>query len=82
MIVLAPLLFFEPMSQVRELHQTFVDAMPSSERRNAFNLKLNGQLQDSNLLVSLTFNMAHSHAIDLKLGHCIAQCQCRVSRYQ
>ncbi|KAG0695926.1 hypothetical protein DFH29DRAFT_245741 [Suillus ampliporus] len=48
-IILAPFLFFDPMALVRELHTTFVDNMPSSERWNAFNSKLNGQFQDSNL---------------------------------
>ncbi|KAG0695931.1 hypothetical protein DFH29DRAFT_953418 [Suillus ampliporus] len=48
-IVLAPFLFFDPVVLVRDMHATFVDNMPSSERWNAFNLKLSAQFQDTNL---------------------------------
>jgi hypothetical protein len=82
MVILAPLLFLEPMTQVRELHHTFVDAMPSSERSNAFNLELNKQLQETSLLVSLILNTALSRAIDVESGYCVAQRQCRISCYQ
>jgi hypothetical protein len=60
-MIIAPLLFLDPMALVRELHTIFVDNTPSSERWNTFNLNLNGQLQDSTLLVNI-------------LIHCRAAC--------
>lgn len=56
MVVLAPLLFLEPVTQVRELHKIFTDHTVRTSRWNAFSLKLKGQLQDSNLLASLHFH--------------------------
>jgi hypothetical protein len=82
MVVITPFLFFDSMTLVRELHTTFIDNMPSTGRWDAFNLKLNGQLQDSNLLVIHISNVVHLHAIDIELGHRLAKCQCWVSRYQ
>jgi hypothetical protein len=55
MLTLAPLLFLDPMNQVQELHRIFVDNIASTSRWDAFTLKLKGQLQDSNLLVSSPF---------------------------
>ncbi|KAG1748263.1 uncharacterized protein EDB91DRAFT_1112981 [Suillus paluster] len=55
-VVLAPFLFLDPLALVRELHTTFIDNTPSSERWNAFNAKLNGQLQDSTLLATVLLN--------------------------
>ncbi|KAG0697581.1 hypothetical protein DFH29DRAFT_811485, partial [Suillus ampliporus] len=56
MVILAPLLFFDPVSQVRDLHKVFVDKMACTARWNAFSSKLNGQLQDSNLLATVLLN--------------------------
>ncbi|KAJ8586394.1 hypothetical protein M405DRAFT_795639 [Rhizopogon salebrosus TDB-379] len=56
MVVITPFLFFDSMTLVRELHTTFIDNMPSTGRWDAFNLKLNGQLQDSNLLATVLLN--------------------------
>jgi hypothetical protein len=56
MVVLAPLLFLEPVTQVRELHKIFADHTVRMSRWNAFSSKLNGQLHDSNLLASLYFH--------------------------
>jgi hypothetical protein len=55
-MIIAPLLFLDPMALVRELHTIFVDNTPSSERWNTFNLNLNGQLQDSTLLATVLLN--------------------------
>ncbi|KAG1812958.1 uncharacterized protein BJ212DRAFT_1483013 [Suillus subaureus] len=55
-VIIAPLLFLDPMALVRELHTIFVDNTPSSERWNTFNLNLNGQLQDSTLLATVLLN--------------------------
>ncbi|KAG1860663.1 hypothetical protein DFJ58DRAFT_778417 [Suillus subalutaceus] len=55
-VIIAPLLFLDPMALVRELHTIFVDNMPSSDRWNTFNLNLNGQLQDSTLLATVLLN--------------------------
>jgi hypothetical protein len=55
MVLVAPLLFLDPVTQVQELHRVFVDEIASSARWNALNSKLKGQLQDSNLLVNLPF---------------------------
>lgn len=51
MVILTPFLFFDPVTQVRDLHKVFVDRIACTARWNAFSSKLNGQLQDSNLLV-------------------------------
>ncbi|KAG1753613.1 uncharacterized protein EDB91DRAFT_1333047 [Suillus paluster] len=56
MVILAPLLFFDPVTQVRDLHKVFVDKMACTARWNAFSSKLNGQLQDSNLLATVLLN--------------------------
>ncbi|OAX42623.1 hypothetical protein K503DRAFT_710268 [Rhizopogon vinicolor AM-OR11-026] len=56
MVVLAPFLFFDPMTLIRELHTAFVDNMPSSERWKTFTLKWNGQLRESNLLATVLLN--------------------------
>ncbi|KAG2343080.1 hypothetical protein BDR05DRAFT_319672 [Suillus weaverae] len=55
-VIIAPFLFLDPVALVRELHTIFVDNTPSSERWNAFNLNLNGQLQDSTLLATVLLN--------------------------
>lgn len=55
-VMVAPFLFLDPVALVRELHTIFVDNTPSSERWNAFNLNLNGQLQDSTLLATVLLN--------------------------
>ncbi|KAG2156819.1 uncharacterized protein EDB93DRAFT_869500 [Suillus bovinus] len=55
-VTIAPFLFLDPMALVRELHTIFVDNTPSSDRWNAFNLNLNGQLQDSTLLATVLLN--------------------------
>ena len=56
MVVLAPLLFFDPVTQVQELHKIFVDELVSAERWNAFGARFKGQLQNSNLMVNLSFH--------------------------
>ncbi|KAG2134839.1 hypothetical protein DEU56DRAFT_738284, partial [Suillus clintonianus] len=56
MVILAPLLFFDPVTQVRDLHKVFVDRIACTARWNAFSSKLNGQLQDSNLLATVLLN--------------------------
>ncbi|OJA08912.1 hypothetical protein AZE42_07366 [Rhizopogon vesiculosus] len=57
MVILAPILFLEPVTQVRELHQIFPDNTAHTSRWNALSLKLNGQLQNSNLLASPPFTI-------------------------
>lgn len=54
MIVLAPLLFMAPVAHVRSLHRSFMDNIASSVEWADFIMKLNGQLQNLNLLVGLT----------------------------
>jgi hypothetical protein len=81
-VIMAPFLFLDPVALVRELHTIFVDNTPSSERWNAFNLNLNGQLQDSTLLVNILIHCRAAPATDVEPGYCLAQCQCWVSRYQ
>lgn len=56
MIILAPLLFFDPVAQVQELHKIFVDEVACTARWNAFCSKFKGQLQDSNLLATVLLN--------------------------
>jgi hypothetical protein len=80
--MVAPFLFLDPVALVRELHTIFVDNTPSSERWNAFNLNLNGQLQDSTLLVDLFVHYHTAPATDVEPGYCLIECQCWVSRYQ
>jgi hypothetical protein len=81
-VMVAPFLFLDPVALVRELHTIFVDNTPSSERWNAFNLNLNGQLQDSTLLVDSFVHYRTAPATDVEPGYCLTQCQCWVSRYQ
>ncbi|KIJ61590.1 hypothetical protein HYDPIDRAFT_31195 [Hydnomerulius pinastri MD-312] len=50
MIVLAPLLCMAPIAHVRSLHMSFVDDIASTVEWNTFITKLNGQLQNLNLL--------------------------------
>lgn len=59
MVILAPFLFFDCVTQVYELNRVFVDEVACTARWNIFTSKLNGQLQDSNLLatVLLTTNV-------------------------
>ena len=52
MIILAPLLCMAPVANVRSLHRTFVDNIASTVEWSGFITKLNGQLQNFNLLVS------------------------------
>lgn len=56
MVVVAPLLFWDPMTQVQELHRVFVDEIASTARWNALSSKLQGRLQDSNLLATVLLN--------------------------
>ncbi|KAG1763473.1 hypothetical protein EDD22DRAFT_846404 [Suillus occidentalis] len=56
MVILTPFLFFDPVTQVRDLHKVFVDRIACTARWNAFSSKLNGQLQDSNLLATVLLN--------------------------
>jgi hypothetical protein len=62
MLAVAPLLFFDPVTQVQELHKVFVDYISYKTRWDAFSSKLKTQLQDSNLLVSSHF---HRHVLAL-----------------
>ncbi|KAG2134840.1 hypothetical protein DEU56DRAFT_901971 [Suillus clintonianus] len=57
MIVVAPLLFLDPVTQVQKLHRVFVDEIASTARWNALSSKLKGQLQDSNLLATVLLNV-------------------------
>ncbi|KAG1717238.1 hypothetical protein EDB19DRAFT_1820418 [Suillus lakei] len=57
MVVVAPLLFLDPVTQVQELHRVFVDEIASTARWNALSSKLKGQLQDSNLLATVLLNV-------------------------
>ncbi|KAF9225853.1 hypothetical protein BS17DRAFT_567815 [Gyrodon lividus] len=50
MIILAPLLCMAPIAHVRSLHMSFVDDIASTAEWNTFITKLNGQLQNLNLL--------------------------------
>jgi hypothetical protein len=59
------------MALVRELHTIFVDNMPSSERWNAFNLNLNGQLQNSTLLANLLVYRRVVRATDTEPDHTV-----------
>ncbi|KIK46978.1 hypothetical protein CY34DRAFT_799826 [Suillus luteus UH-Slu-Lm8-n1] len=56
MVILAPLLFFDPVAQVQELHKIFVDEVACTARWNVFCSKFKGQLQDSNLLATVLLN--------------------------
>ncbi|OAX31124.1 hypothetical protein K503DRAFT_870758 [Rhizopogon vinicolor AM-OR11-026] len=56
MVVLAPLLFLDPVTEVQELHKIFVDMLACKSRWDAFTSKLKGQLQDSNLLATVLLN--------------------------
>ena len=51
MIIVAPLLFMAPMSEVRLLHRIFVDDIASKERWNTFLTRLNSQFQAISVLV-------------------------------
>lgn len=53
MVILAPFLFFDCVTQVYELNRVFVDEVACTARWNIFTSKLNGQLQDSNLLATV-----------------------------
>ncbi|KAG1876175.1 hypothetical protein F4604DRAFT_1581264, partial [Suillus subluteus] len=57
MVVVAPLLFLDPVTQVQELHRVFVDEIASTARWNALSSKLKGRLQDSNLLATVLLNV-------------------------
>lgn len=57
MVMVAPLLFLDPVTQVQELHRVFVDEIASTPRWNALSAKLKGQLQDSNLLATVLLNV-------------------------
>ncbi|KAG1798696.1 uncharacterized protein BJ212DRAFT_200958 [Suillus subaureus] len=56
MVILAPLLFFDPVAQVQELHKIFVDEVAYTSRWNEFCSKFKGQLQGSNLLATVLLN--------------------------
>ncbi|KAG2041263.1 hypothetical protein BDR03DRAFT_979675 [Suillus americanus] len=56
MVILAPLLFLDPVAQVQELHKIFVDEVAHTARWNAFCSNFKGQLQDSNLLATVLLN--------------------------
>lgn len=56
MAILSPLLFFDPVAQVQELHKIFVDEVACTARWNVFCSKFKGQLQDSNLLATVLLN--------------------------
>lgn len=53
MMICAPLLFFSPTSNVRNLHTIFVDGIASKSKWNSFVNQLNSNLQDTNLLVCM-----------------------------
>lgn len=57
MVVVAPFLFLDPMTQVQKLHKAFVDETPSTARWNALSLKLKRQLKDSNLLATVLLSV-------------------------
>ncbi|KAG1826596.1 hypothetical protein EV424DRAFT_1598893, partial [Suillus variegatus] len=57
MVVVAPFLFLDPMTQVQKLHRAFVDETPSPARWNALSLKLKRQLKDSNLLATVLLSV-------------------------
>ncbi|KAG6330528.1 hypothetical protein ID866_8561 [Astraeus odoratus] len=59
MIMLAPVLCMAPVAHVRSLHRSFVDNIASTVEWNGFIAKLNGQLQNLNLLVSQFFAPVH-----------------------
>lgn len=52
MTIFAPLLCMAPVAHVRSLHTSFVDDLASTSEWKIFITKLNGQLQNLNLLVS------------------------------
>lgn len=56
MVVLAPLLFFYPVTQIQELHKIFPDEVVCTAQWNVFSTKFKGQLQDSNLLATVLLN--------------------------
>ncbi|KAG2035471.1 hypothetical protein BDR03DRAFT_962333 [Suillus americanus] len=56
MVIFAPLLFFDPVAQVQDLHKIFVDEVACTARWNEFCSKFKGQLQDSNLLATVLLN--------------------------
>jgi hypothetical protein len=82
MVMVAPLLFLDPVTQVQELHRAFVDEIASTSRWNALSLKLSGRLQDSNLLVNPPFIVVLGKInVEPFVGHCLAQRQCCVSHH-
>ncbi|KAG6333219.1 hypothetical protein ID866_5874 [Astraeus odoratus] len=56
MIICAPLLFFSPMTSVRQLHTIFVDGIACKDTWNAFVNQLTSQLGDTNLLATVLLN--------------------------
>ncbi|KAG1739393.1 uncharacterized protein EDB91DRAFT_381128 [Suillus paluster] len=56
MLILAPLLFLDPVTQVKELHNIFADRIACTPRWDAYTSKLRGQLQDSNLMATVLLN--------------------------
>jgi hypothetical protein len=52
MTIFAPLLCMAPVAHVRSLHTSFVDDLASTSEWKIFITRLNGQLQNLNLLVS------------------------------
>jgi hypothetical protein len=83
MVVVAPLLFLDPVTQVQELHRVFVDEIVSMARWNALSSKLKGQLQDTNLLVNPPFIVALGKInVEPLVGYCLTQRQRWISRYQ
>jgi len=53
MKIFAPLLLMLPVNNVRLLHGIFVDDIMNKEKWNMFVTKLNSQLQESSVLVSI-----------------------------
>ncbi|KAG2117292.1 uncharacterized protein F5147DRAFT_307025 [Suillus discolor] len=57
MVVVAPFLFLDPMTQVQKLHRAIVDEIASTARWNALSSNLKGQLKDSNLLATVLLSV-------------------------
>lgn len=56
MLAFAPLLFFDPVIQVQELHKIFVDEIACKSRWAVFTSRFKEHLGDSNLLASRRFH--------------------------
>ena len=63
MVIFTPILLWEPITYVQDLHEILANTEVLMSQWNAFSAKLKGQIQDSNLLASLRFIIIYSQRI-------------------